>query len=740
MNIAKELMKKWTRCIIYGMLILIVGALLVDQGLHVLSRTQWFNARVDSVLESALGRELEVGRMGANLRGIFVEDVKIAEKGGLQEGIFAQIGRLRIRLSLLHLLHGHFKIQGIILSDAHVKLLVRADGTTNWQDWVDSPQEEKEPVSQTSVSLPVTARKLRIENLHLSYIDQQMPRTLEAQGLNLQVKNFSFEHEFELSLWGDFHHQEPQFEHIIPIVFRGKINLNQLDLKDAYVYVQTFKAMHQKSSLTLKGKVFNFLSPQLDLQLSVRNFSSSLFQKIVLPSLNIKEFTGRVQATFDTEKQNFTLAHAFLKAPGFDINAKGKMDYSGKLRYEFSGEAVGVFGEMGRWFAALADPYRLVGTTKLTYTFTQDKIMAQFDLQNMGAFLPQAGQLSNVTGKLSGWESTDFKTGHIETDLTGKFEGNPISLFLKGEQTAQKIIAEMKASAKEFIWHATASNPSPSPEGSSSSGDTWSLPPIDLKADLDVEKLDVPYFYGTHIAFDADMQNITPRLDHAHGLLHLRTENGEIQDIYKLTNANPITKVLFMSLNLTGKVFNSLNVLGVLKGLGGGLMSVVSGNKEADSPVEVKTQTILGPDGEPLEVLVEQTEQKLEGKMLYDRFDTQVNFNDGVATIKEGTFVSPTMSLRLDGMTDFNTGDVNLTVHAAPGRHEVDGVMPLTLKIGGTVEEPKGDMQVLGSVASLVTQTVTNNVVSRHVKKGIKGLFGLFKKEEEPSQEEPAQQ
>ena len=733
-------MKKWTRCIIYGILILIVGALLVDQGLHVVSRTQWFNARVDSVLESALGRELEVGRMGANLRGIFVEDVKIAEKGGLQEGIFAQIGRLRIRLSLLHLLHGHFKIQGIILSDAHVKLLVRADGTTNWQDWVDNSQGEEDPVSQTSVSLPVTAHKLRIENLHLSYIDQQMPRTLEAQGLNLQVKNFSFEREFELSLWGDFHHQEPQFEHIIPIVFQGKVNLNQLDLKDAYVYVQTFKAMHQKSSLTLKGKVFNFLSPQLDLQLSVRNFSSSLFQKIVLPSLNIKEFTGRVQATFDTEKQNFTLAHAFLKAPGFDINAKGKMDYSGKLRYEFSGEAVGVFGEMGHWFAALADPYRLVGTTKLTYTFTQDKIMAQFDLQNMGAFLPQAGQLSNVTGKLSGWESTDFKTGHIETDLTGKFEGNPISLFLKGEQTAQKIIAEMKASAKEFIWHVTASNPSPSPEGSSSSGDTWSLPPIDLKADLDVEKLDVPYFYGTHIAFDADMQNITPRLDHAHGLLHLRTENGEIQDIYKLTNANPITKVLFMSLNLTGKVFNSLNVLGVLKGLGGGLMSVVSGNKEADSPVEVKTQTVLGPDGEPLEVLVEQTEQKLEGKMLYDRFDTQVNFNDGVATIREGTFVSPTMSLRLDGMTDFNTGDVNLTVHAAPGRHEVDGVMPLTLKIGGTVEEPKGDMQVLGSVASLVTQTVTNNVVSRHVKKGIKGLFGLFKKEEDPAEEEPAQQ
>jgi hypothetical protein len=95
--------------------------------------------------------------------------------------------------------------------------------------------------------------------------------------------------------------------------------------------------------------------------------------------------------------------------------------------------------------------------------------------------------------------------------------------------------------------------------------------------------------------------------------------------------------------------------------------------------------------------------------------------------------------MRLDGTTDFNTGIVDLTVHAAPGRHEVDGMMPLTLKIGGTIEEPKGNMQLIGSVASLVTQSVTNNVVSRQVTKGLKGLFGLFKKDKQPAPaEEPA--
>ena len=262
----------------------------------------------------------------------------------------------------------------------------------------------------------------------------------------------------------------------------------------------------------------------------------------------------------------------------------------------------------------------------------------------------------------------------------------------------------------------------------------WPLPPIELKANIKLSRVNVPYFVGTDIVFTSDLEGITPDLNQAHGLLHLTTDQGKIQDIYKFTSANALTKVLFLSLDVTGKVFNSLNVFGVLNSLGSGVVSAVKGgNKEGDKPV--KTQTILGPDGQPLEVPVTETDKQVSGEMEYDKFDTEVNFVRGLATIKKGTFVSPMMSFRLDGTADFNSGKLNMTVHAAPGRHEIDGMMPLSLKIGGTVDEPQGDMQVLGSVTSLLTQTVTNNVVSRNVTKGIKGIFGLFKKKEKNTQE-----
>ena len=92
--------------------------------------------------------------------------------------------------------------------------------------------------------------------------------------------------------------------------------------------------------------------------------------------------------------------------------------------------------------------------------------------------------------------------------------------------------------------------------------------------------------------------------------------------------------------------------------------------------------------------------------------------------------MSDTMSFTVAGTTDFNTGKLDMTVQAAPGKHEADGIMPLQLKVGGTVEDPQGNMSLTGSVSSLVLQGIGNNVASRSVKKGLGGLWGLFKKKE----------
>lgn len=212
---------------------------------------------------------------------------------------------------------------------------------------------------------------------------------------------------------------------------------------------------------------------------------------------------------------------------------------------------------------------------------------------------------------------------------------------------------------------------------------------------------------------------------------------GEIKDLYKLTNANALTKVLFLSLNVVGKVFNSLNVFAVLNGLGSGIVSAVGGGEE-EKPADMVVQTVTGPDGAPIQIMVPYTDRKIEGRMAYDKFATDVNFKNGTADVKDGTFVSDMMSFKLNGTTNFNTGKINMTVQAAPGKHEVDGIMPLTLKVGGTVSDPKGSMSMIGSVSSLVTQGIGNNFASRSVKKALADFSGCLKRNPRRRKTRPA--
>ena len=724
-------MKKWTKLLVKIAVIFVLLLILADLGVHLVARTEWFNDRVEKVLQDALGRRVIIGPLAANLSGISVRDIQIAQAGGFENGTFVHAGRLRLRWSLWHLLHAHIKIKRLTLSNVDAFVKVYKDGTTSWADFT-TPQLTSAPAEEKTSSVPffeITANRVRLENLHLRYEDEQTPRTLDISGLTVNVKNFSLKDEFSLRLMANFQHREFGFEGTIPVTLKARVKLANLDWPNTYAHIEALKAYYQKSTVTLNGNVRHFNNPQGDVKVVVRNLSSKLLPSEVANKIAFDLPRADLSAQFavDLDKQILTLKNTTLQVPGADMQVDGTVNYAKQLVHRLSAQVNLVLGEIGRWLTSLAEPYRLVGTVHGEVSSNPQEARAQVTFDEIGALIPHAGRVANVNGQIDITESMDFQNGQADIKVDGKLNADPFKLSLQATQTPQKITSQVDIYAKEIVWPALQKTTvSASAEAAPATPQKpWPLPPVDLTAHVQLDHLDVPYFVGKEVLFTSQMEGITPKLDQAHGVLRLTTGEGTIQDIYKLTDANALTKVLFLSLNVTGKVFNSLNVVGVLSSLGGEVASVVSTEKE------VKTQTILGPDGEPMEVVVPVEKKEVSGEMTYDKFDTEVNFVRGLATIKEGTFVSPTMSFRLDGTADFNSGALDMDVHAAPGRHEVNGVLPLHLHIGGTVEDPQGDMRLLGSVTSLVTQSVTNNVVSRQVKKGFKGLFGLFSKDPE---------
>ena len=128
-----------------------------------------------------------------------------------------------------------------------------------------------------------------------------------------------------------------------------------------------------------------------------------------------------------------------------------------------------------------------------------------------------------------------------------------------------------------------------------------SLPPLDILVSANVKDMDVPYFMGKNINFKMDMKKVTSDMNNVVGILSLTTDNGTIKDIYKLTEANTVVKVMFMSLKIVSDVINALNVLEILGNIGSALLS---SDKEEDNITEVETIepfgiTLLGADVDP---------------------------------------------------------------------------------------------------------------------------------------------
>ena len=178
---------------------------------------------------------------------------------------------------------------------------------------------------------------------------------------------------------------------------------------------------------------------------------------------------------------------------------------------------------------------------------------------------------------------------------------------------------------------------------------------------------------------------------------------SESKDYININNKN-----ITSNLKIVSDVINALNVLDILNSLGSALLSSDKQDENATEMTEEHAQ---------------EQGKKMDGKIDFLSFITSINFEHGKGTFDKCSFVSNLLSFKVGGEMNFKENLLNMTVNAAPGRHEDDGIMPLTMKIGGTMDEPSGSLSLLGSVTTLVGDALMKNVVSSKLTK----LLGLKK-------------
>ena len=781
---------KWGFYILGGLLL---AAALADTGLRWASSSRRVKNYLVQKVSAALKRDVRLKQVRASLFGVRVSGLEVAEQGGFQQGTFLSVDKAGVRFSLIHLLHGHLKLRTVFLHGGAIRITRSADGKFNFADLSSSSVSPAKEEPHADPFLPrITLGLLDIEQLDVFYIDAAQNRSLAVQQFMLRARRLMFTEPFRVISKAQVRWVEGDFPLESTLAFNARLNLADLDLEKAALDITNLIVRYRSTPAVLTGQIKNFTNPSARLALEISRLSNDTLAELApdTPEFLIPALQVDVAARAHLADSRAQISRLHLQLPGGELNATAKAAFKERADYQADGDFAINLDELAALSPILASTYGVTGQITGAFQAAADNWNAKLSVQQVGATLPAAGRLDGLSTQIT---AEGLKTLAVK-DLSGTLNGAHFDGYLTAvnrplyvdarlelnmekfilppqaapapeqtqaetpaaeavpaatqtqeksagtEQTALSLAPqeqaapaqEQTAPAQEqatpqgpqeqtapaqMVLAQTAPQTAPAQEQTAlapapqapQAAHKVKFPPVHLRAQIKSGPVSVPYFYAKSVALHTRLTGITAELDKADGTVDMQIGEGEIQDIYKLTQANSVTKAMFLSLSVVSRVINSLNVVDLLSKL-------MPGDK-AQMP-----------------------EKKTDGKLAFESFSGALKFNKGVMEMTKGSFVSDFMSLKISGTTNFRNGVLDMQVNAAPGKHYDTGIMPITLKIGGTVDEPKGSLSMLGSAAALVTQAVGNNFASNAVKKGVGGIFGLFKKKQEaPAEPFPGQ-
>lgn len=765
---------KWGFYILGGLLL---AAALADTGLRWASSSRRVKNYLVQKVSAALKRDVRLKQVRASLFGVRVSGLEVAEQGGFQQGTFLSVDKAGARFSLIHLLHGHLKLRTVFLHGGAIRITRGADGKFNFADLSSSSVPSAQKEAHADPFLPrITLGLLDIEQLDVFYIDAAQNRSLAVQQFMLRARRLMFTEPFRVISKAQVRWVEGDFPLESTLAFNARLNLADLDLEKAALDITNLIVRYRSTPAVLTGQIKNFTNPSARLALEISRLSNDTLAELApdTPEFLIPALRVDVAARAHLADSRAQISRLHLQLPGGELNATAKAAFKERADYQAEGDFAFNLDELAALSPILASTYGVTGQITGAFQAAADNWNAKLSVQQVGATLPAAGRLDGLSTQIT---AEGLKTLAVK-DLSGTLNGAHFDGYLTAVNRPLYVDARLELNMEKFILppqaepapeqtqaetpaaeavpaatqtqeksagteqvapqeQATPQGPQEqtapaqmvlaqaapqAPQAQTAPAQTVlapatpqaahkvKFPPVHLLAQIKSGPVSVPYFYAKSVDIHTRLTGITAELDKADGTAEMQIGEGEIQDIYKLTQANSVTKAMFLSLSVVSRVINSLNVVDLLSKL-------MPGGKE------------------------QMPEKKTDGKLAFESFSGALKFDKGVMEMTKGSFVSDFMSLKISGTTNFRNGVLDMQVNAAPGKHYDTGIMPITLKIGGTVDEPKGSLSMLGSAAALVTQAVGNNFASNAVKKGVGGFFGLFKKKQDaPAEPFPGQE
>ncbi len=692
--------------------------------------------KIINIIKEQTLADVKIGSISASIFDFQIKDVTL----DMENKNIAHVDRIYLHFSLIKLLKGQLKINSISIENLDIVIVKDKNGKFNFDPIFESPmlkkdeqenkqkEEKKDDDENSGAPIDLLLHSTQLHNCNIIYIDEQNNMNITLSKMSFDMKGFKFDNSFKFDFFTDVYAKINDMEiDSLNVAFSGFIHLQDLDLTKAKVKITSFILRLKDTVITTKGTISNFNNPTINLLIKISNLCSQSFSSIIeLPDFKIPEIDIKAITNVNLDNSLVTIEKVDINVLDSSINANGNLNY-GKAELEYDiNIIINFILDKIHNVSSLINPYNPTGTIQASLNVTNKAsvVSGTVSLVDICAFTPQLGDFTEINSQININSINDIKI----PGLTGKlnkypFKSSAIYLIeeekgtIKANFTADRFYGKMskeyeeemkKEGNEEKIEQEVEKNTINEEQTKSD----FPLPPLDILVTTNIKDLDVPFFMGKNINFKMDMKKVTPDLNAVIGTLDLSTDNGVIKDIYKLTESNVVIKGLFLSLKIVSDVINALNVLDILNTIGS---TIVSSKEEEQNSTQMTAEH------------AHEQNKKIDGKIDFISFITSINFEHGKGIFNNCSFVSNLLSFKVSGEMNFKEDLLKMTVNAAPGRHEDDGIMPLTMKIGGTMEEPSGSLSLLGSVTTLVGDALMKNVVSSKLKSGFTKLLGLQK-------------
>ncbi|MCL2888376.1 MAG: AsmA family protein [Elusimicrobia bacterium] len=724
--------KIFTRIIFYAAAAVIILVLAAELTLRYALPSEKIKNKITQTVSEKINGDFKIDKISAGLTGLDLRGVTLAA-GGRQ---IVSVNRVRVHFSLLALFKRELRVNAVLVDGLNANVIKDKTGKFNFEPLIPqtttpAPQPQPENQKKSNPLVYPYIRALQLTDGNITYKDEQQNIALTVRDLAVDMSGINLEGPFTAAVnaAADLAYQNINVQNI-------KLGLAaRPDLSKEFVEIVTMAAGYKDSSINLRGQVWDFENPKIYFETETKKLVSSSFQDIVqTPEFDLTSLKTNGEISTDLKAQKITLENLDINTVASKITANGAVTLGKKLVYKAATTGTIALDKTPQLLPLLA-AYKPQGTAAWDLASENMDVSGTLTADNIGAYTDAAGDLEKLNTKIN---IKDIK--HIDMpSLTANLNGYPLESKLKisigktsGEVSAslkaKRIYVKTKPAPKEQTPEQPAAAPAAPPDNTTlkQKQEQWQqelgLPPLTVTASADIGNFDSQFFKAQTVKFNTDITGLTVMLDQTQGNLNFSTGSGQIKDIYQLTNSNALAKVLFMSVSVVSKVVNALDVLDVLS-------SLVPKPKTAEQKQAEKENAAAEAQQPP---------QQINGKLDFDSFATALDFKNGKSEIKQGSFVSDLMSFKLSGNMDFISRALDMTVNAAPGNHPESGNMPLTIKIGGTIDNPQGSMSMLSTFASLITGTILNNPAMKALKAGATAVTGTGAKDNTQPATSPA--